>query len=104
MKLICVSALFLFFTACLPTKQFVKFANNSSTDSLMAKIYVLRPSYIGSLVPMKVYCNDKYIGVTGPGSYLCWYVNQGEYAIMSTTENKSYNKPLSILLITIKSL
>ena len=78
-------------SSCASTTQFAKFAGTekfqSSTD---ARIYVLRPSILGSAVKMKVFCNDKLIGKTGPKSFLSWEVKEGEYIIRSNSENKDY--------------
>ena len=39
---------------------------------------------------MKVFCNDKLIGRTGPASFLSWEVKEGEYIIKSSAENKDH--------------
>jgi hypothetical protein len=81
----------LVFTSCATTTQLSKFAgNNSLTSMKTARIFVLRPSMYGSAIKMKVFCNDKLIGNTGPKSYLCWEVNEGECVIQSNSENKDY--------------
>jgi Protein of unknown function (DUF2846) len=78
-------------TACATTSQSVKFADSSDKQApTQAKIYVLRPSIFASAVRMKVFCNDKLIGATGPKSYLCWTVNPGEYVVRGNSENKDY--------------
>ena len=78
-------------TSCASTTQFTKFAGKEKLQSTTdARIYVLRPSILGSAVKMKVFCNDKLIGKTGPKSYLSWEVKEGEYTIRSNSENKDY--------------
>jgi hypothetical protein len=74
-------------TSCASTSQYVKFANNSTKSLDVATIYVVRPSLFGSAIKMPVYCNGKLIGRTGPKSYLCWEVKEGEVLLNSTGEN-----------------
>ena len=78
-------------TSCASTSQFAKFADKdtplSTTD---ARIYILRPSILGSAIKMKVFCNDTLIGKTRPLGYLSWDVKEGAYTIKSTSENTDY--------------
>ena len=79
------------FCSCASTTQFTKFAGTEKLESTsQARIYVLRPSYFGSAVKMKVFCNDKLIGRTGPASFLSWEVKEGDYIIKSNAENKDH--------------
>lgn len=77
-------------TSCASTTQLTKFTGNDKLMSNQARIYILRPSIAGGSVKMKVFSNDKLIGKTGPKSYLCWDVNEGEHVIRSNSENKDY--------------
>lgn len=81
-----------FLASCAGTIQYVKFP---STDKLVsnsdARIYLIRPSSFANGVKMKVFCDDKLIGKTGPRSYLAWEVKEGEYIIKSnSTGSKDY--------------
>ena len=71
--------LVLILTSCASTTQVAKFAGNDKLMSNQARIYILRPSIVGGAIKMKVFCNDKLIGKTGPKSYLSWDVIEGEY-------------------------
>ena len=84
-------SIIILFCSCASTTQFTKFAGTEKLESTSeARIYVLRPSYFGSAVKMKVFCNDKLIGRTGPASFLSWEVKEGEYIIKSSAENKDH--------------
>lgn len=86
-----IMCLCIFLGSCATTTQYAKFAGKEKLQSATtAKIYVLRPSMFGSAVKMKVFCNDKLMGKTGPKSYLSWEVPEGEHIIKSNSENKDY--------------
>jgi hypothetical protein len=81
------------FTSCATTTQITKFAGEDKLQSTSeARIYVLRPSILGSAIEMEVFCNDQLIGKTGPKSFLSWDVKEGEYIIRSKSENNAYLK------------
>lgn len=90
MKNLFVLTIVILFSSCASTTQLAKFTSNKNLLSNQARIYILRPSIIGGSVKMKVFSNDKLIGKTGPKSYLCWDVNEGENIIRSNSENKDY--------------
>ena len=78
-------------TSCASTSQFAKFAGKDNPLSTTnARIYILRPSILGSAIKMKVFCNDTLVGKTGPLGYLSWDVREGTYTIKSTSENTDY--------------
>ena len=78
-------------TSCATTTQYTKFEGKEKLESASeARIYVLRPAILAGAVKMKVFCNDKLIGKTGPKSFLSWNVKEGEYTIRSSSENKEY--------------
>ena len=79
------------FNSCATTTQFSKFAGNDFlSENQTARIYVLRPSVYGSAIKMKVYSNDKLVGITGGKGYLCWEVKAGQCSIQTNAENKDY--------------
>ena len=81
-------------TSCTSTSQFVKFAGDpTELTTGKAKIYVLRSGTMtGSAIKMPVYCNDEIIGKLGSKSYLCWEVEEGTYAIYTSTEGALIGK------------
>lgn len=87
MKIILLAFFISIMFGCVSSSQFVKYAHEEDLGSGSARIYVLRPSIFGSAFRMKVFANDKLIGKTGPKSYLCWDVPEGEYTLKSSAEN-----------------
>ena len=78
-------------TSCASTTQFVKYTGKDTPQATTdARIYILRPSFLGSAIKMKVFCNDTLVGKTGPLGYLSWDVKEGAYTIKSTSENTDY--------------
>ncbi len=63
--------------------------NASIDDESKARIYVLRPSSMGSAVPFNVFENDIKMGVLGPDSFLCWEREPGLIEISVKSENLS---------------
>lgn len=79
--------------SCATTTQFAKYnPDEHQKSSSEARIYILRPSILGSAVKMKVFCNEELVGKTGPKSYISWNVEEGEYTIRSSAENNDYFK------------
>ena len=79
------------FSSCARTIQYTKFTDESKLDTIQnARVYLIRPSYLGGAIPMKVFCNGDLIGKTGPRGYLCWDVKAGTNLIQSNAENKEY--------------
>src|SRR5882724_2579679 len=80
---------------CASTKQAVRIPDLSVPveDTTKARIYVVRPAFIGAGVQMKVTDNDELIGKTGPQSYLVWERSPGDAFITSKAE-----KPCSVAL------
>lgn len=76
------------FSSCASTSQFVKFTGQSAElGTQKSRIYVLRSGTMkGAAVKMPIYCNNELIGKLGSKSYLCWDVEEGSYAITSSTE------------------
>lgn len=87
MKIILLAIFSLTMFGCASTSQIVKFQHEKELHSGSARIYILRPSILGSAFRMKVYANDKFIGKTGPKGYLCWDVTEGEYILKTSAEN-----------------
>ncbi len=85
-------------TSCAGSTQFTQFAPFAGKDAVpptaLARIFVLRPTDFASSLTMKVYCNTRLVGKTGPKSFLGWDVEPGEYMISTIAENKVY-LPLS---------
>jgi hypothetical protein len=80
----------LFLTACASTKQFVKMPTGDSKTANKAVVYIIRPSFLATAVGMRVYCNDVYVGKTGPKGYLCFELNEGDNRICCKAENRDY--------------
>lgn len=70
--------------SCRATTQYVKFTGESDIPVDKARIYVIKPSFVGSATRVAVYCNNKLIGNATNGSYLAWDVEEGEYVIGNT--------------------
>lgn len=74
---------------CASTKQYVALPDQAKTveDPSKARIYVYRPSLVGSAIPMDVSDNDQVIGHTGARGYLCWERPPGSTTLRSSAEN-----------------
>lgn len=83
-KLIIIFSIFLIITGCSPTKQFVAFSHDQTKAENKGRIYVIKPSFVGSAVKTAIYCNDVLVGNTANGSYLCWDLEEGMYVIGNT--------------------
>jgi hypothetical protein len=70
--------------SCAPTKQFVAFSHDKMLDNNKGRIYVIKPSFVGSAVKTAIFCNDILIGNTINGSYLCWDIEEGTYVLGNT--------------------
>ena len=81
----------LFLAACVSTRQFVPFPDQSVPleDPQKARIYLMRPTWLGSALAMKVSDGERAIGVTGPTAFLCWEREPGEVIVSSRTEFRS---------------
>ena len=79
---------------CASAKQYVPLPDQKVEveDQNKARVYVLRPSLIGSAVPMAVKDGNKLIGDTGGGSFLCWERDVGDGQITGKAENESWVK------------
>jgi hypothetical protein len=90
-----VGFLSILLVGCASTKQSVRIPDLSVPveDMAKARIYVIRPAFIGSAVTMKVSDNDEPVGKTGPKSYLVWERPPGDAFITSKAE-----KPCSVAL------
>ena len=85
----CVAALFL--AGCAGTKQFVPLPDQTKAidDPTKGRIYVMRPSSLGSAVGMNVADGGNPIGKTGPKGFLCWEREPGDVVVSSASENTS---------------
>ena len=90
MKKLITAFIVLIIIGCASTSQIVNYTHNTELPLGHARIYILRPGTLGGAVKMKIYANDKLIGMTGPKSYLCWDVQEGEYKLESSAENGDY--------------
>lgn len=81
----------LLLVGCASTKQFVPMPNQAQSieNTNKGRIYVMRPSALGSAVGMNVADGGNPIGSTGPGGYLCWERDPGDVLVSSTSENTS---------------
>ena len=91
----CLGALLL--TGCAGTRQFVALPDQAQRiqDNSKGRIYVMRPSGVGTAVSMHVSDSGKAIGSTGAHGFLCWEREPGETIITSTAEGAS-KAPLSV--------
>jgi len=76
--------------SCASTTQYINSSEEVSSEAPNAKIYVIRPTYFGSAVKMKIYQDNELIGKLGPKNYLSWDVSpeKGDVTIVSASENK----------------
>ncbi len=61
---------------------------DSENDQLLsnqARIFIIRPTKVGTIWKSRIINNDIFIGKTGPKSYICWDVDEGEQVIRSFT-------------------
>ncbi len=61
-----------------------------------ALIYVIRPSYIGFMVPFKVYLDDKPAGLTKGKTYFYFYTTPG-YHVLKTIAGNTTNLELNLV-------
>jgi len=76
---------------CASTRQMAKLPNQSVRieNPEMARIYVVRPSFVGGAISMEVNDGDKTIGTTGGKGFLCWERQPGATTLSSKAENTS---------------
>jgi hypothetical protein len=84
-------------TGCVGTRQYVPLPDQTKTleDPAKARIYVMRPSRVGTAVSMSVSDDGKLIGSTGAGGFLCWERLPGDSIVSSSSEGVS-QAPLSL--------
>jgi len=80
-----------FLIGCASTVQYVPFPDQkvSIADSSKCRIYVYRPSTLGSAVAMNISDNGTTIGKTGPHGFLCWERDPGTFTVTGSAENTS---------------
>lgn len=85
----CVAALFL--VGCASSVQYVRLPDLSKKidDPTKGRIYVMRPSSMGTAVGMNVSDGGNPIGSTGPAGFLCWERDPGDVIVSSNGENTS---------------
>ena len=69
---------------CASTKQYTTFTHGKEIQNGMGRIYVIKPSLVGSAVKVAIFCDDKLIGNATNGSYLAWDTSVGEHTIGNT--------------------
>jgi hypothetical protein len=81
-------------SGCATAKQYVPLPNQSVEveNPEMTRIYVLRPSTLGAVIPMAVKDGDQLMGETASASYLCWERPPGDTQITGKAENESWVK------------
>ena len=76
---------------CATTSQLVPAANKavdiSTTD--MARIYVVRPAFVGTAIKFGITENGKQMGTLAYDSYLCWDRESGHVVLRAKSENRS---------------
>ena len=85
----CAATLLL--AGCASTTQYVPMPDQAKAveDLSKGRIYLMRPSSLGSGVGMNVSDGGNPIGSTGPKGYLCWEREPGDAVVSSTSENTS---------------
>ena len=58
-------------------------------DPTKGRVYLIRPSVMGSAASLEVWDGNVHIGNTGSQSYLCWERQTGEATISGKEENTS---------------
>jgi hypothetical protein len=84
MKKIIFLFLLSFLISCSTTKQYVAFSHGKEIPSGMGRIYVIKPSFVGSAVKVAIFCDDKLIGNATNGSYLAWDIENGNHIVGNT--------------------
>jgi len=89
-SIVCIAVLFSM-VGCASTQQHVRLPDQSKRveNPEQCRIYILRPAIVGAAIPMSVRNGDKFIGSTGPKSFLCWEREPGKTTISSKAENTS---------------
>jgi hypothetical protein len=70
--------------SCASTKQYTSFSHEKELQPGMGRIYLIKPSFVGSAVKVSIFCDDKLIGNVANGSYLAWDTPVGEHTIGNT--------------------
>jgi hypothetical protein len=80
-----IGLLAILLTGCASSKQVVQIPNQALRleDPAKARIYVMRPSLLGSAIKVTVTENDELVGKTASETYLCWERAPGEVSIRS---------------------
>jgi hypothetical protein len=87
MKKAIVILLFLLqLSSCAVTRQSVPIPSPMSASGDKVRIYVIRTSILGCLLPVEISDNNRQIGELEKGRYLCWERESGELVIKSTTK------------------
>jgi len=86
---VCVVAMFA--AGCASNKQFVPVPDQNVRVENAAKgrIYLIRPSSMGSAASMEVWDGNVHVGNTGAKSFLCWEREPGEAIVSGREENVS---------------
>jgi hypothetical protein len=82
---------------CASNQQFVRIPdlNKRVEDPTKARVYVIRPSSMGSSASLEVWDGKVHVGNTGPTAYLCWEREPGPAEISGREENIS-TVPLTV--------
>ncbi|MBN2611823.1 MAG: DUF2846 domain-containing protein [Bacteroidales bacterium] len=51
-------------------------------------VYFVRPSFLGTAINFKVFCDDEYVGLTKGSNYIYTIVEPGKHTFLSQAENK----------------
>lgn len=87
----------LFLAGCASNQQFVRIPdlNKPVEDPAKGRVYVIRPSSMGSSASLEVWDGKVHVGNTGPSAYLCWERAPGPAEISGREENIS-TVPLTV--------
>lgn len=86
-----VCGLALLTAGCASNKQFARIPdlNARVEDPGKGRVYLIRPSVVGSAVSMEVWDGNTHVGNTGSKSFLCWERKPGEAIVSGREENTS---------------
>jgi hypothetical protein len=79
------------FAGCASNQQFVRFPDQGKRleDPAKGRIYVIRPSVMGSAASLEVWDGNLHVGNTGANSFLCWERKPGQAQVSGKEENVS---------------
>lgn len=83
---------FFLFSGCAGAVQYAPFPKQSVgiENPNFARIYVVRPTHFGGLIPMTIDDGANEIGKTGANTFLCWERKPEEITLTGESENDAH--------------